>query len=128
VRTQPAKAEAKALWQLQGSEAPLPRDVKLAAGETLVPNLVGRPARLALVQGREAMLEVALTGSGVVSMQQPAPGAVVQRGSVLSLQLSSPQPELPAPPLASDLAQVIPPPPTAAAEKMPAPPRRGQDG
>jgi len=128
VRTQPAKPEAKALWQLQGSEAPLPRDVKLAPGETLVPNLVGRPARLALVQGREAMLEVALSGSGVVSGQQPAPGAVVQRGSVLSLQLSSPQPELPAPPLASDLAQVIPPPAAAAAEKLPTPPRRGQDG
>jgi beta-lactam-binding protein with PASTA domain len=67
------------------------------------------------------MLEVALTGSGVVSAQQPAPGAVVQRGSLLSLQLSSPTPELPAPPLASDLAQVIPPPPAAV-------PRRGQDG
>lgn len=125
-RTSPSKPEAKPVLPLQGVEAPLPRDVKLAPGETLVPNLVGRPARLALVQARQAMLEVALTGSGVVNQQQPAAGAVVQRGSVLSLQLSSPTPELPAPPLASDLAQVVPQPP--AADKVITPPRRGQDG
>jgi cell division protein FtsI (penicillin-binding protein 3) len=129
-RTLPSKLEAKP-GPLQGVEVPLPRDVVLAPGQTLVPNLVGRPARLALVQARQAMLEVALSGSGVVSQQQPAPGAVVQRGTVLSLQLSSPMPELPAPPLASDLAQVIAPsqlpPPAAATDKRTAPPR-GQDG
>jgi hypothetical protein len=114
---------------------PLPRNV--GPGETLVPNLVGRPARLALVHARQAMLEVALQGSGVVSEQQPAPGSVVKRGALLSLQLSSPTPELPAPPLASDLAQIVPQPaaadvpqPAAAGtrDKLPAPPRRGQDG
>lgn len=126
-RTLPSsKSEPKALWQLQGAETPLPRDVKLSPGETLVPNLVGQPARSALVQGRQAMLDVALSGSGVVSAQQPTAGAVVQRGTLLSLQLSSPTPELPAPPLASDFAQASPQPP--AADTSPAPPRRRHDG
>jgi cell division protein FtsI (penicillin-binding protein 3) len=122
-RSLPSKPESKLVWPLQGVEVPLPRGVALAAGQTLVPNVVGRPARLALVQARQAMLEVALTGSGVVSQQQPAPGAVVQRGTLLSLQLSSPTPELPAPPLASDLAQIVAPP-----TGSDVPPRRGQDG
>jgi cell division protein FtsI (penicillin-binding protein 3) len=138
VRSAPSKPEAKPTWPLEGAEVPLPRGVSLAPGETLVPNLVGRPARLALVQARHAMLEVALAGSGVVSQQQPAPGSVVRRGTLVSLQLSSPMPELPAPPLASDLAQVIAAPagadapqPSAASsnrDKLPVPPRRGQDG
>jgi cell division protein FtsI (penicillin-binding protein 3) len=118
VQAAPSKAVLKPA-PIQGVEAALPRDVALAPGETLVPNLVGRPARSALTQARHAMLEVALTGSGVVSTQQPKAGSVVLRGTLLSLQLSAPNPELPAPPLASDFAQVLPP---------PAPPRRGQDG
>ena len=102
-------------------------------------NLLGRPARAALVQARQLRFDVALTGSGVVSSQKPLPGSVTQRGALLSLQLSSPTPELPVPPLASDLAQMGPlsapgsasaggtlpvPQPQAAA----APRRRGQDG
>jgi cell division protein FtsI (penicillin-binding protein 3) len=128
-------APSKPSWPLENVEMPLPRHV--GPGETQVPNLVGRPARTALVQARNAMLEVALQGSGVVSAQQPSPGSVVKRGALLSLQLSSTTPELPAPPLASDLAQVVPQPvasdipaPAAASsrDKLPTPPRRGQDG
>jgi cell division protein FtsI (penicillin-binding protein 3) len=130
-RVAPSKPEIKPTWPLANVEQPAPR--KMGPGETLVPNMVGRPARLALVQARQAMLEVALQGSGVVNEQQPAAGSVVDRGTLVSLQLSSPTPELPAPPpLASDLAQVVAPPaasepvtPTAA---PPAPPRRRQDG
>ncbi|HET8935561.1 MAG TPA: penicillin-binding protein [Polyangiales bacterium] len=134
-RSAPPRAESKPVWPLSNVEMPLPRNV--GPGETLVPNLVGRPARLALVHARQAMLEVALQGSGVVSEQQPAPGSVVKRGALVSLQLNSPTPELPAPPLASDLAQALPqpiasdgPPPTAAGtrDKLRVPPRRGQDG
>jgi hypothetical protein len=106
--------------------------IAVGPGETLVPNLFGRPARQAVLQARQAMLEVSLHGSGVVSAQQPMPGAVVQRGSRLSLELTSPTPELPAPPLASDLAQVVPPVKagnvTAVAPPVPESGRRGQDG
>lgn len=133
-RSLPSQPAAKPIWPLRGAEAPLPEGVVLAPEQTLVPNLVGRPARLALVQARQAMLEVALSGSGVVSQQQPAPGSIVQRGTLLSLQLSSPTPELPAPPLSTaDLAQNALPvlrgaAAAPAASKLPAPPRRGQDG
>jgi hypothetical protein len=127
----PAAEIKKTAWPLEQVEAPAPRNV--GPSETLVPNLVGRPARTALVQARHAMLEVSLTGSGVVSEQQPAAGSVVQRGTLLSLSLSSTTPELPAPPLASDFAQVgaheaqtLQPPAAAPAPVREV--RRGQDG
>lgn len=131
--------DARPLWPLDDSAMPpSPRPVTLAAGEVLVPNLIGRPARAALVQARQQRFDVALTGSGVVSAQKPLPGSVAQRGAVLTLQLASPTPELPVPPLASDFAQLnpelSPPPPAAGALPIPqpsaatAPVRRGQDG
>jgi hypothetical protein len=131
------KLEARPAWTLDGAEAslpPSPRPVSLAPGEVLVPNLLGRPARAAVVQARQLRFDVALAGSGVVSSQKPLPGSVTQRGSLLTLQLSSPTPELPVPPLASDLAQLNAPLPAAGAMPLPqpqaasAPSRRGQDG
>jgi cell division protein FtsI (penicillin-binding protein 3) len=115
--------------QRRASEVPAGR-VHVGPSQTLVPNLIGRPARQAVVQARQAMLEVSLQGSGVVSSQQPLAGVVVQRGSSIALQLISPTPDLPAPPLASDLAQVGPAqePGKAADTVEPAPVRRGQDG
>jgi hypothetical protein len=82
-----------------------------------------------VVQARRALLNVTVQGSGIVNGQQPAPGAVVQRGALLGLQLSPPTPDLPVPPLPSDLAEVVPQPSTAdtgaLVEKSR---RRGQDG
>ena len=139
------KSDARPVWPLDLPEAPpSPRPVTLAPGEALVPNLIGRPARAAVVHARQQRFEVALTGSGVVSGQKPLPGSVAKRGTILTLQLSSPTPELPVPPLASDLAQLNPlgplsTPPSAAgalplnlpqqrAASTPARAGRGQDG
>jgi cell division protein FtsI (penicillin-binding protein 3) len=99
----------------------------LRPGEALVPNLLGRAARSAIVQARRSLFDVTMQGSGVVTAQTPAAGAVVQRGTILALQLTTPTPELPVPPLASDLAQVTPPllAPDVNAE---ATEQRGQDG
>jgi cell division protein FtsI (penicillin-binding protein 3) len=127
--SKPAPSPQADAPQRRASEVPTGR-AHLGPSETLVPNLIGRPARQAVVQARQAMLEVTLQGSGVVSAQQPLAGAVVQRGSAIALQLASPTPDLPAPPLASDLAQVGPAQEAgkAADPVEPAPARRGQDG
>jgi cell division protein FtsI (penicillin-binding protein 3) len=129
--------EARPVWPLdQGSLEPhVARGPAVGPGEALVPNLIGRAARSAVVQARQARFDVTLQGSGVVSAQSPAAGAIVARGTLLELQLTAPTPELPVPPLGSDLAQVIPA-ATHAAEEMPArelrevslTERRGQDG
>ncbi|MET0385399.1 MAG: penicillin-binding transpeptidase domain-containing protein [Polyangiales bacterium] len=126
---QTRRSEPRPVWPLEDVEQPM-RGPALQPGEALVPNLMGRPARMAVVQARRAMFDVTLQGAGVVSAQNPLPGTVVQRGSVLALQLSSPTPELPAPPLGSDLARATtpPPPPYAADTDPPYVERRGQDG
>ena len=130
---QARKVEARAFSLADSAMPPEPRAVALAPGEVLVPNLLHQSARAAVVQARGLRFEVALTGSGVVSSQQPLPNTVAQRGALLTLQLSSPTPELPVPPLASDLAQVGPQPvvhgmPLPPPEAAPAAPGRGQDG
>jgi cell division protein FtsI (penicillin-binding protein 3) len=123
------KLEPKPVWPLDGAEQ-LAHGPALSPGEVLVPNLIGRPARWAVVQARRALLDVTLQGAGIVSAQDPMPGSVVQRGSVLSLQLTSPGPELPAPPLGADLAARVNAPPYAADEpgELLFAERRGQDG
>jgi beta-lactam-binding protein with PASTA domain len=101
-------------------------------GEALVPNLVGRSARAAVVAARLAMFSLNIQGSGIVTSQQPAPGAVVALGAVIDLQLSPPTPELPMPPPAGDLAQIRQqrPQPSAAEPGVltNVAPRRGRDG
>jgi cell division protein FtsI (penicillin-binding protein 3) len=132
-QSQAQAAKPRAAWApVDMGLPPEPRRV-LSPGEVLVPDLIRKSARAAVVEARQLRFDVALTGSGVVSAQQPLPNTVAQRGALLTLQLSSPTPELPVPPLASDLAQVIP--PSAAQsgvpsqpEAAPAAPRRGQDG
>jgi cell division protein FtsI (penicillin-binding protein 3) len=64
-------------------------------GEMLVPNLIGRTAREALVLARRAQFAVTLQGSGTVSAQQPAALTVAARGSTLALTLFAPTPEHP---------------------------------
>jgi len=67
--------------------APVEAVVTDASGESLVPNVHGMSAREALrVLGR-AGLATRVSGDGVVISQQPAAGAPLDRGSVISLQL-----------------------------------------
>jgi hypothetical protein len=130
------RLESRPVWPLdQGNAEPHVHGPAVGPGEALVPNLLGRAARSAVVQARHGRFDVTLQGSGVVNAQSPAAGTIVARGTVLTLQLSAPTPELPAPPLGSDLAQVIPT-ATHAAEAVPAhelrevslAESRGQDG
>ena len=128
-----AKRGEEPVWPLpENVEQPLPRGAAVGPGEAMVPNLVGRSARAAVVAARHAMFNLNMQGTGIVTSQQPAPGAVVALGAVIDLQLSPPTPELPLPPPAGDLAQMRQqrPQPTAAepGALTNAAPRRGQDG
>jgi cell division protein FtsI (penicillin-binding protein 3) len=133
------RSEQQAAWPLpENVEQPAPRGAAVGPGETLVPNLIGRSARAAVMQARRALLNVSVQGSGIVNVQQPAAGAVVQRGALVGLQLSPPTPDLPVPPLPSDLAELprellrggSPQPSAAEPGALPGavPRRRGQDG
>jgi cell division protein FtsI (penicillin-binding protein 3) len=104
------RAEPRPTWPLDSAdgEQPATRGPSLAPGEALVPNLIGRSARAAVVQARRSTFDVTMQGSGVVTAQVPVAGAIVARGTVLALSLTAPTPELPVPPMGSDLAQVSP--------------------
>ncbi|HYN42713.1 MAG TPA: PASTA domain-containing protein, partial [Thermoanaerobaculia bacterium] len=60
----------------------------LAAGERLVPDLAGRPAREAVHELALRGFTVRLAGHGFVVGQEPAPGTALLRGSVVRLTLS----------------------------------------
>lgn len=60
----------------------------LAAGERLVPDLSGRPAREAVQELAQRGFAVKLAGHGFVVGQEPAPGTALVRGSVVRLTLS----------------------------------------
>ncbi len=60
----------------------------LAAGERLVPDLAGRPAREAVQELAQRGFTVKLAGHGFVVGQEPAPGTALLRGSVVRLTLS----------------------------------------
>lgn len=69
-------------------EAPVLAEIRPVAGGWLVPDLLGLSARDALRALGGAEVEVELVGSGLVSSQEPAPGARVQRGARVALQLA----------------------------------------
>ena len=58
-------------------------------GEALVPNLLGRSAREAVVIAGRVDLALRLNGSGLVRSQQPPPNTIVPRGTALSLTLTA---------------------------------------
>jgi cell division protein FtsI (penicillin-binding protein 3) len=99
-------------------------------GEAFVPNLIGRPAREAIVLARRAQFSVTLRGSGSVSAQLPLANSVVARGGVLALTLSPTAFEQPAPPAVLDLMPAQARTPTAAAVQtlVTVARRGGQDG
>ncbi|MBK9088890.1 MAG: transpeptidase family protein [Holophagales bacterium] len=66
---------------------------RLAAGERLVPDLSGRPAREAVQELAQRGFTVKLAGHGFVVGQEPAPGTALVRGSVVRLTLSFEPPE-----------------------------------
>jgi len=119
---QTQRAQERPVWPLDDVEQAVHRGPAVAPGQLLVPNLLGRSARAALVQARRATFEVTLQGSGTVTSQKPLPGSVVPRGTVLAIQLTPPTPELPVPPaFGSDLAQVTASPYAVAADPSPIP-------
>lgn len=61
----------------------------VAAGAVRVPDVTGAPGRLAVAQLLGVLLEPHLAGSGRVVAQRPAAGALVEKGSRVSLELAS---------------------------------------
>ena len=59
-----------------------------ASGRSVVPDLVGLPARSAVRKLAEAALEPELRGSGRTVAQSPRPGAVVRRGARVRVTLA----------------------------------------
>ncbi len=59
-----------------------------AAGEVVVPNVVGMTARAALVQLHESGLRAHLRGTGPVQAQTPAGGDIAAEGSTVQVTLS----------------------------------------
>ncbi len=62
----------------------------VAAGDVLVPNLVGQSLRPAIVLAQQAELVIRVVGTGLVTSQEPPSAAVVRRGSQLTLHLEPP--------------------------------------
>ena len=60
----------------------------LAAGERVVPDVAGRPAREAVHELSERGFSVRLSGHGFVVAQEPAAGTPLARGSVVRVTLS----------------------------------------
>jgi cell division protein FtsI (penicillin-binding protein 3) len=82
---------------------------RLAAGERLVPDVAGRPARDAVQELAQRGFTVRLAGHGFVVAQEPPAGTPLQRGSAVRLTLSFDLPvndaalaALPAGPLAQE--------------------------
>ncbi len=65
-------------------EVPVPRPVEIG---TVMPNLIGMPKRLILPLLVRRDISVAITGSGYVVKQDPAPGAAIQSGMKILLEL-----------------------------------------
>ncbi len=61
---------------------------RLAAGERLVPDVAGRPAREAVQELAQRGFTVKLAGHGFVVAQEPPAGTPLQRGSAVRLTLS----------------------------------------
>jgi len=65
-------------------EVPVPRQVEIG---TVMPNLIGMPKRLILPLLVRRDISVTITGSGYVVKQDPAPGAAIQSGMKILLEL-----------------------------------------
>lgn len=89
-------------------EGPAVIEPIVGEGELLVPSLIGRTARAAVSAARKAELDVRLSGTGLVSAQQPNAGEVVARGTVLTLTLSPPPELSPPPPSAANGESLLP--------------------
>jgi cell division protein FtsI (penicillin-binding protein 3) len=62
-----------------------------ATGKFQVPDLIGQTTRTALIAARQAGLELAMRGSGVVVQQQPRPGSIAQLGTTIEATLLPPR-------------------------------------
>ncbi|HEY2733782.1 MAG TPA: penicillin-binding transpeptidase domain-containing protein, partial [Polyangiales bacterium] len=76
----------------------------LQPNEVLVPNLIGKTAREAVVLANRAQFTLRMQGSGLVSVQHPIASSVALRGGVLAVTLSGRSRDEPPPAAAIDLA------------------------
>jgi cell division protein FtsI (penicillin-binding protein 3) len=97
VRARQAEREQQLVAAVPVKPAPLALSEQSArlipAGQALVPNLLGRTAREALIVASRSDLTLKLYGSGVVRSQAPLADTLVPRGSALTLTLSARVPD-----------------------------------
>jgi cell division protein FtsI (penicillin-binding protein 3) len=85
------KAEAKAEAGAVAPDTPEKAQPSLTKEQRLVPDLIGKTARQALVAARAEELSLVLSGTGLVATQNPPAGEVVAAGGTVAVQLAPPQ-------------------------------------
>jgi cell division protein FtsI (penicillin-binding protein 3) len=81
----PARAAYEAIRRARGQKPPVQevRREALAPGLVRVPDLTGFPVREALARGVELGVKPRIVGTGLLSRQEPPPGATLQKGETL---------------------------------------------
>ncbi len=87
-RADPAHATHAILAQMRG-ESPDIQEIQsggtVGQGQVRLPNMIGYPLRSALREAVELGVEPQIEGTGLLTRQEPAPGAIVQRGAPVKL-------------------------------------------
>jgi cell division protein FtsI (penicillin-binding protein 3) len=86
----PANATYALLRQSHGKKPSVQETVNtapLAKGQVRLPDMTGWPVRRAIAKSRELGVTPRVLGSGLVSRQLPPPGAAVDKGETLTLEL-----------------------------------------
>ena len=86
-----AQAEAVAQALAAGVVSAAKAQERLGKEQRLVPDLVGKTARQALVAARAQELSLVLSGTGLVATQNPPAGEVVLSGGTVAVQLAPPK-------------------------------------
>ncbi len=92
-RPDPANVAYEAIREAQGEHQRVQEAVpptRLAPGMIRVPDMIGWPMREVLHQVSQLGLSPQVSGSGLLSKQEPAPGQAVEKGAALSLQFEPP--------------------------------------
>ena len=81
----PARAAYEAIRRARGHKPPVQevRNEALGPGLVRVPDLTGFPVREALARGVELGVKPRIVGTGLLSRQEPPPGATLQKGETL---------------------------------------------
>jgi len=83
----PARAAYEVMRRAQGQKPPVQevRQEALGPGLVRVPDLTGFPVREALRRGVELGVRPRIIGTGLLSRQEPPPGATLKKGEALVL-------------------------------------------